>query len=1130
LAFFFNEKKIRDAIIKERDRLGELSDNPKYFKLMDIKEGHEKADETISFQIKRGVNRYYFRNKVPKEHDIVAIEPDKKARAILSPHTSEKLTIENFPVDENGPYFEVSGSKMDGQILSFRVRHFKRGGQISIFITCSIVGGTGNGMILDLAATIRDIFKNYWPAPRIYGICVLPSAFKRVVYNKNARANAYAALKEIDYFMSGNTFKAKYPSGRVVEVPDRLFEDGMLYLLDVENMGGNSLQGRDQVQELTGQFIATFVASTVGGAIEERMVNDSTRATIYLPRESDSKRKACYNSFGISRVIYPVPKLKSIGYKIIGMKMIKSFLKPVDRKLLLETLGDINRGLVRALRLNCRLIFERMYPDYKMDMEIEFRSYTKKIEAEMKKGDKRSVTNVMETVLRDYGKEEMEKIKKNMLLRMEKRYRVELGKIKTILTTEIHKFLKDPNKGFNFCGTIIEMLLAKLELYQKKYYKERVALARYSTEEMEKLIEHVDANGVEDPNPVNAIIEMASFNFNQLVFEAMLTSAETFTREFKGLLFELKNIEVTQLMDKVTALFEQMEQEIEGDKFELLHKKNPLFFYLINGNEINDFLKKYFYSRLSIEDLCNDIDFVQMDREDDKEQFIETFLISTEGLKVLEMSSGEVKELIQDNYGNILEKPLEEIKNILYGNDEEFEEGLNLSETSILKIEVEKIKKKIFKIIHSRFEGFNFESISLKQLLDEKKIPVRKLLEKLDTFSRPYIYVDSSGLNAMEYYRTVTNFELNTYEEGNDPDSVQNDLPERMNHYRKRESALPNISVETFLVPNLCEPYEIISIGILLGFPIFKIESLENSALDYHSLIVEKSHPLHCFNHPTFNAEYFPDPFRLKNYLNPAKLWSGLNLLKIIIKTDKGYQYEKNLVPALKDIEARENYNKNIFAIEKKIMGAGGYDGISIDALADAISGLGMLAKNNSDNLQFRREYSLAIRDILDGDGTGDRASSQNMSKDEYIEKFIKAPEFKDMGELIVFLENQYNVRQFLIFSVKEVIGRSKANSSAGADIKLPQWKINEVELPIFKDKFAFFDYFEKRGSLEWQNLLKERLASKLNEYVTSSKFKLESDPTLLDKNKVDQFLIKLDQKVPEIVLWEVKVNNKVIK
>ena len=1133
IAFIINEKKIRETITRERDRLNELPDDPKYFQLMDVKEGQDKRDETISFMIQRGVNRYYFSDKIPEDHSIVSIDPDIKTRAILCPHIKGKITIEHFPSDERGSYFEVNGSSFAGKTFSFQIRHFKRSGQISIFITCSIVGGTGNGMILDLTALIKDIFKDYWPAPRIYGILVLPSAFKRVVYNRNARANAYAALKEIDYFMSGNTFQAEYPSGRTVEIPDRLYEDGMLYLLDVENMAGNSLQGRDQVQELTGQFIATFVASTVGGAIEERMVNDSTRASIYLPRDESSKRKAAYNSFGISRVIYPVPQLKELGYKITAVKMTESFLKPVNARLLLETLGDINRGLVRALRLNCRLIFERMYPDYKMDTDVEFRSYGKKMQTAIQKGDKRGVIIVMENILRDYGKEEMEKIKGNLLIRMEKRYQIELEKMKTVLTTEIHKYIRDPNKGFLFADTVINMLLEKLELYQKKYYRERVALARYSTEEMEKLIERVEEAGAGDRQPVEAILEMAQFNFSQLVFESMLTSAETFVREFKAMLFNLKNIEVNILKDKVGALLEELKQEIDNGKFELLEKKNPLFFYLINPKEINEFLKRYFYSRLSIEDLCNDIDFVQMDREDDQLQFIETYLISTEGLSILEKSSEEIREIIQGRYGNLLDKPIEEIKNILYGTEETtIEDGLNLSETSILKIDIENIKKKLFKIIHARFEGFNFENISIKQILNEKKIPIRKLLEKLDTYSRPYIYVDGTGLNAMEYYRTITNFQLDTYEVGDDPDkSSPNNLPSRMDHYKKRESAIPNISVETFEVPNLCKPYEIISIGILLGFPIFKINSLEESARDYHALIEEKSHPLHCFNHPTLDAKYFPDPFRMMNYLNPAKLWNGLILLKVLQKNGAAYQYETTLSNILKDIEARENYKRVILNAEEKINLKGGYKSASLDTIVEVINALGMLAKNPSTNtLQFRREYSLVIRDILDGDGTGERAQNQQMGKDAYIEKFIKAPQFKDMGELIVFLENEINVRQFLMITIRDIINKSKETVSAGANIVLPKWKVDRVKLPVFRDKYEFYDYFEKRGSLELQNILKSRLVNKLNAYATSSKFRLESDPSLLDRNKISSFLNSLEQKVPRIVLWEVMADNKIIK
>ena len=1132
LAFFFNEDKVRETLLKERDRLDSLSDDPKYFQLMDVKEGRDKTEETITFTMERGVNRYYFSDKIPKDHTVVFFEPDAKARALLCPHIDGKVTMENFPSDERGHYFEMSGANYEGRSFSFQTKHFKRRGQISIFITCSIVGGTGNGMILDIAAMIKDIFKDYWPAPRVYCILVLPSAFKRVVYNRNARANAYAALKEIDYFMSGNTFRAEYPSGRKVEVPDRLFDDGMLYLLDVENMAGNSLQGRDQVQELTGQFISTFVASTVGGAIEERMVNDSTRASIYLPKDEPSQRKAAYNSFGISRVIYPVPLLRELGYKITAMKMIGSFLQPVNKRLLLETVGDINRGLVRALRLNCRLIFERMYPDYKADSDVEFRSYTTKMQRAMEKGDTRGVIATMENLIRDYGKEEMEKTKKNLMLRMEKRYQLELDKMKSTLTTEIHNFIRDPQKGFLFAEAVINLLLGKLELYQKKYYKERVALARHSTEDLEKIVETAEQRKLDDPKLMEAIVEMAGFNFSQLVCEAMLTSAEAFVRDFKALLFNMKNIEVNILKEKVIALLGELKQDVEKDKYELLEKKNPLFFYLINGKEIQEFLETYFYSKLSVEDLCNEVDFVQMDREDDAMQFIETYLISTEGLAVLEKDSDEIRDIIQTRFGHLLEKGLEEIKKELYGEEKTIEDGLNLSETSILKIDIEKIKKKLFKIIYSRFEGFNFENISLKQILDDKKIPVRKLLEKLDTFSRPYIYIEPTGLESMEYYRTVTNFRLSTYEEGDDPStSTPNDLPARLDHYKKRESAQPNISVETFEVPNLCKPYEIISMGVLLGYPIFKVTSLADSVRDYHALIEERSHPLHCFNHPTLDARYFPDPCRTTNYLNPAKLWSGLVVMKVLEQKEGGYQYEESMAAVLKDIEAREDYKKVILKAEEAIMAGGGYENAPMDIVADAMSSLGMLAKNPSGGgLQFRREYSLVIRDILDGDGTGDRARAQNLTKDQYIEKFVKAPLFANMGELVVFLENEYNVRQFLMTSIKDVIQKTKETTSAGASIILPKWKIDQVELPVFKDKLEFYDYFEKRGSLEWQNVLKTRLVDKLNAYATSSKFRLESDPTLLDRSRVAAFLDSLDQRMPEIVLWEVKIQNKIIK
>ncbi len=1131
LAYFYNEAAIRETLIKERDRLASLSTNPKYFQLLDVKE-EDRKDEVISFEIKKGVNKYYFKDKIAAGRQFITLDPDSTARAILAPQTDKPLTLDSFPLDENGYYFEIKSSHLVGQTFKFQTTHMRSSAQISIFITCSIVGGTGNGMILDIAAMAKDIFKDFWPTPRIYGILVLPAAFQKVVYNRNARANAYAALKEIDYFMSGNSFKARYPSGREVEVNDQIFDNGMLYLLDIENMASNSLQGRDQVQELTGQFISTFVASTVGGAIEERMVNDSTRVSVYLPKEETSKRKACYNSFGISRVVYPVDKMAQLGYKITAVKLIENFVKEITPKLLLETIGDLNRGLVRAIRLNCLSFFERLYPDYELDMNVEFKSYKTRLDQFLAKKDARSAVTLLENLARDYGPEEQEKIKNNFLARITKRAQLENEKLKTIITEEIHKYVNDPMRGFLFAESVVNLILEKLELYQKKYYKEKVGLSRYSVEDFSKCIEACEKQGLTNPELYSQFILMQDFNYRQLVFEAILTAAENFVRDLKATLFEIKNKEIIVLKEKILELKKNLEVEIQDGKFEILEKKNPLFFYLINPDEIDLFLKKYFYSRLSIEDLSNEINFLKMDREDDAVQLLTTHLIATRGLKILEKKQNEIMDILKTSYAHLLDKPADQVKAALSEELAASEDKLDVSDTTQLKIEIENIRSKLFQIIYGKLQGFSFESISIKQVLEEKKITLKKLFDKLDVYSRPYIKFDPTGTDAMEYYRTVTNFPLNTYEEGDDPGVAQaNDLPSRMDHYKKRSQSSPDISVETFEAPSVCKPYEMLTIGIMLGYPIFKISSLSESVKDYHTLMAEKSHPLHCFNHPLEDAKYFPDPMRKYNYLNPARLWNGLISYGILVQGPDGYTYEPGLADRLKEMQAKEDYKGNILGIESRIVAEGGYESISPKTLVQSIHTFAMLAKTKTGKIGFRKDISSVISDILDGDGTEDRASEKNLSKEEYIAKYLKTPEFSSLDKLGEFLtKGEPKIKSFIVSEIKNVINRTKGIEEAGASVALPKSKIQSTALPTFKDQYKFYEYFEKSGSLEWQNLLKNEIVSKLAAKLSSYEFRMDYDPTLLDRTKIQAFLDKEKMNLPEVTVWETAIENKIIK
>ena len=516
-----------------------------------------------------------------------------------------------------------------------------------------------------------------------------------------------------------------------------------------------------------------------------------------------------------------------------------------------------------------------------------------------------------------------------------------------------------------------------------------------------------------------------------------------------------------------------------------------------------------------------------MDRGDDTRQLIETYLISRHGLEILEKSSDELEEFIVQELGNeILSASLEEVRERLFGDGEEGE--LVISDATMNKIEVENLRLGLYKIIRKRFEGFNFENISIKKILDARHVPVKKILTRLDGFSRPYTTANLGDLKSMEYFRTITQFPLNTFEEGDvAPANNPNDLPARMDHYTRREAANPDISVETFVVPNLCKPYEMISIGIVLGFPLFRIDGLRDSARDYHFIVEDRSHPMHLFNAPSFDARYFPDPFRDRNYLNPKHLWNGLVEYEVLRKQDDGFQYEESLHAELKSIQAREAYFGRIESVIKQVNANGGPASCGTELYSKAIVALGMLRKNKrSGHLQFPRDYDLVIRDIIDGDGTGQRAHESGLSKDEYIKQHIPSPQFSSPGELGAFLEEHPGVRGFLNRDMERLFEASLGSVSAGAAIQIPASAVRNAALPVYRDEFAFYDYFERQGSLEWQNLLKNRLVSAVEEAVRT--FRHPQDPTLL--GRIRAYLDERIDRIPFIVRWEVMVNTGVIR
>ena len=193
-------------------------------------------------------------------------------------------------------------------------------------------------------------------------------------------------------------------------------------------------------------------------------------------------------------------------------------------------------------------------------------------------------------------------------------------------------------------------------------------------------------------------------------------------------------------------------------------------------------------------------------------------------------------------------------------------------------------------------------------------------------------------------------------------------------------------------------------------------------------------------------------------------------------------------------------------------------DDIPPELLAEVVSGLGILAKNPSDGrLQFRRDYLAVIADVISGDGMPGPVRGTD----------VQVPRFGSSFELIAFFRENTRIMEFITVMVRSVIERSLGNITAGADISLPARKIEQTVLPMFRNKFEFFNYYEKRGSLEWRNILLNALSAKLDEYLSSSKFRTGGGSGAPDRAKIGELLRALEQRIPEAVIMEADMKNR---
>src|SRR5207253_2827185 len=189
-----------------------------------------------------------------------------------------------------------------------------------VYVICSLCGGTGSGMFLDVAYLLRKLVGVDPSTRRFVGMFVMPEVYESVVENahlKRIYANSYAALRELDYLM--NSQRRSY----TIRGKDHTFVDfdrdvtpfDFVFLMSNKNKRGATISQRQvssdhpmAADDRVCQYISETIMTDILSPVTER--NESLLSNIFTslgdPEHLDGRTLyKSYSSVGVSSVKVP---------------------------------------------------------------------------------------------------------------------------------------------------------------------------------------------------------------------------------------------------------------------------------------------------------------------------------------------------------------------------------------------------------------------------------------------------------------------------------------------------------------------------------------------------------------------------------------------------------------------------------------------------------------------------------------------------------------------------------------------------------------------------------------------------------------------------------------------------------
>ncbi len=188
--------------------------------------------------------------------------------------------------------------------------------RLVISVCSGISGGTGSGIILDMAYILRRIATAVYPGNLIImGYVLMPDAEemrigRREPHRTVLRANSYACLKEVDYYTrTGEPYCQSFPNGFKLNMEKVPFD--YLHLINAKDAFGNSIS-YTKIWKSVAKKIMTYV---IGAAVSDKFGTDILslyETKVFRSYTYPYGEYKKYISLGISEIKIPCTEIRTL--------------------------------------------------------------------------------------------------------------------------------------------------------------------------------------------------------------------------------------------------------------------------------------------------------------------------------------------------------------------------------------------------------------------------------------------------------------------------------------------------------------------------------------------------------------------------------------------------------------------------------------------------------------------------------------------------------------------------------------------------------------------------------------------------------------------------------------------------